>query len=175
MARAASYRGYLVQLLAGQGMTSEEFGLIASPAAEGTLFLDVADPRGRAEAAPVVERFRASGFEPAGYTLYAYAAVQVWAQAAEKSGSLQLQGMIASLRQHQFDTVWARSTSTRRETSLWPKPSAKPRPSSTPRAPRSTLNGCRAPLREASRFTESGMALSPRHRHRRFSDRSAGK
>ena len=84
---------------------AEDFGLIAGPAAEGTLFLDVADPRGRAEAAPVVERFRASGFEPEGYTLYAYAAVQVWAQAAEKAGSLELQAMIASLRQHQFDTV----------------------------------------------------------------------
>ena len=45
------------------------------------------------------------GFEPEGYTLYAYGAVQVWAQAAKKAGSLQLQAMVASLRQHQFDTV----------------------------------------------------------------------
>jgi branched-chain amino acid transport system substrate-binding protein len=37
--------------------------------------------------------------------MYAYVAVQVWAQAAEKSGSLELQAMIASLRKHQFDTV----------------------------------------------------------------------
>ena len=33
------------------------------------------------------------------------AAVQVWAQAAEKAGSLELEAMIASLREHQFDTV----------------------------------------------------------------------
>ena len=33
------------------------------------------------------------------------AAVQVWAQAAEKAGSLELPAMIASLREHQFDTV----------------------------------------------------------------------
>jgi branched-chain amino acid transport system substrate-binding protein len=58
-----------------------------------------------AEAGPVVERFRASGFEPEGYTLNAYGAVQVWAQAAEKAGSLELPAMIASLQQHQFDTV----------------------------------------------------------------------
>ena len=44
-------------------------------------------------------------FEPEGYTLYAYGAVQVWAQAAEKAGSLELTGMIASLRQNHFDTV----------------------------------------------------------------------
>ena len=29
----------------------------------------------------------------------------MWAQAAEKAGSLELEAMIASLRQHQFDTV----------------------------------------------------------------------
>ena len=105
MARAARDRGYSVQLIAGQGMTSEDFGMVAGPAAEGILFLDVADPRGRAEAAPVVERFRASGFEPEGFTLSAYGVVQVWAQAAEKAGSLDLQAMIGSLREHQFDTV----------------------------------------------------------------------
>jgi branched-chain amino acid transport system substrate-binding protein len=105
MARLARERGYAVQVVTGATLASEEFGLIAGPAAEGALFLDVADPRPRAEAAPVVERFRASGFEPEGYTLYAYGAVQAWAQAAEKAGSLELQAMIASLRQHQFDTV----------------------------------------------------------------------
>jgi branched-chain amino acid transport system substrate-binding protein len=105
MARAARDRGYPIQLLTGVTLASEDFGLIAGAAAEGALFTDVADPRRRVEAAPVVERFRASGFEPEGYTLYDYAAVQVWAQAAEKAGSLELPAVIASLREHQFDTV----------------------------------------------------------------------
>ena len=61
MARAARDRGYPLQLIAGLGLTSEDFGLIAGPAAEGVLFPDIADPRGRAEAAAVVERFRTSG------------------------------------------------------------------------------------------------------------------
>jgi branched-chain amino acid transport system substrate-binding protein len=89
MARAARDRGYPVQLIAGGVLASEDFGLIAGPAAEGALFTDVADPRRRPEAAPVVERFRASGFEPQLYTLYTYGAVQVWAQAAAKAGSLE--------------------------------------------------------------------------------------
>ena len=105
MARLARDRGYPVQLMAGTNLGTEEFSLIAGPAAEGTIFTDHADPRRRAEAAPVAERFRASGFEPEGDTLYAYAAVQAWAQAAEKAGSLELPAMIASLREHQFDTV----------------------------------------------------------------------
>jgi branched-chain amino acid transport system substrate-binding protein len=105
MARAARDRDYLVQLVAGGVLASEDFGLIAGRAAEGALFTDVADPRRRPEAAPIVERFRASGFEPQLYTLYTYGAVQAWAQAAEKAASLELQAMIASLRQHQFNTV----------------------------------------------------------------------
>jgi branched-chain amino acid transport system substrate-binding protein len=105
MARAAGDRGYPVQLVAGLTLATEEFGLIAGPAAEGTLFIDAPDPRIRAEAAPVVDRFRASGLEPEGATLNAYGAVQVWAQAVDAAGSLELQAMIASLRNHQFDTV----------------------------------------------------------------------
>ena len=83
----------------------EDFGLIGGLAAEGALFTDVADPRRHPEAAPVVERFRASGFEPQLYTLDTYGAVQAWAEAAEKASLLELEAMIASLRQHQFDTV----------------------------------------------------------------------
>ena len=44
MARAARDRGYSVQLVSGDTMSSEEFGLIAGPAAEGTLFTFTADP-----------------------------------------------------------------------------------------------------------------------------------
>ncbi len=96
MARAARDRGYPVQLIAANSMGTDEFRLIAGAATEGILFTDPPDPRRNAEAAPVVERFRASGFEPEGDTLYAYGAVQVWAQAAEKAGSLELQAMIAA-------------------------------------------------------------------------------
>jgi branched-chain amino acid transport system substrate-binding protein len=105
MTRAAGDRGYPLQLVTGMSLATEEFGLIAGPAAEGALFLDVADARRRPEAAPVVERLRASGFEPGGFTLYSYGIVQVWAQAAEKAGSLEPPVMIASLRQHHFDTA----------------------------------------------------------------------
>jgi branched-chain amino acid transport system substrate-binding protein len=106
MARAAHDRGYPLQLVAGGAvLATEEFGLIAGPAAEGTLFPFQADPRRNGEAATVVERFRAGGFEPEDYTLFAYGAVQAWAQAAEKAGSLELEATIEALRENQFDTV----------------------------------------------------------------------
>ena len=45
------------------------------------------------------------GYEPEGYTLHAYAAVQVWAQAVEKAGTLDLATVIEALRDGRFDTV----------------------------------------------------------------------
>jgi branched-chain amino acid transport system substrate-binding protein len=108
MARAAGDRGYRVQLIAGLTVATEEFGLLGGPAAEGTLFVDNPDPRIRPEAASVVERFRASGFEPEGNTLLAYGAVQVWAQAVEAAGSLDIKAAIAAMHGHEFDTVLGR-------------------------------------------------------------------
>jgi branched-chain amino acid transport system substrate-binding protein len=86
MARAARDRGYPVRLITGAGLMTEEFGLIAGPAAEGVVFQTAADARTRAEAAPVVARFRASGFEPEGYTLYAYGAVRSGRRRLTKPG-----------------------------------------------------------------------------------------
>ena len=90
MVRAAHDLNYPVHVLTGVTLATEEFGLLAGDAAEGTLFIDPMDPRGLAEASSVVERFRAEGFEPEGYTLHTYGVVQVWAQGAEKAGTLEI-------------------------------------------------------------------------------------
>ena len=90
MARAARDRGYAVQLVA-PACRPRILASLPGPRPRERSSRQP-DPRRRAEAAPVVERFRASGYEPQFYTLYAYGAVQVWAQAAEKAGSLELHG-----------------------------------------------------------------------------------
>ncbi|THK33882.1 branched-chain amino acid ABC transporter substrate-binding protein [Ensifer sp. MPMI2T] len=108
MVRAARDQAYRVQVISGDDTATEAFGLIAGPAAEGTLFTFAADPRRNAEAAEVVERFRAENFEPDSWTLHSYGAAQVWAQAVAKAGSLELKRVIAALRQSQFDTVLGR-------------------------------------------------------------------
>ena len=66
------------------------------------------DHRESEAAREVVDKFRAQDFEPLGYTLYAYGAVQVWAQAAEKAGSLELDDVIEILHSDEFDTVLGR-------------------------------------------------------------------
>jgi branched-chain amino acid transport system substrate-binding protein len=56
-------------------------------AGEGTQFVFLPDPRQNPAADAVLKRFRAEGKEPEGWTIYAYAAVQLFAEAANKAKS----------------------------------------------------------------------------------------
>ena len=80
-------QGLKTVMMSGDGITSDEFATVGGPGVEGTLMTFAPDPRKRAEAKAVVEKFRANKFEPEAYTLYSYAAVQVVVQAIEKTGS----------------------------------------------------------------------------------------
>ena len=106
--RQARDRGYGVQLVSADGLSSEDFWLIAGPAAEGTLFTSFRDPSREPGAAAILERARARQVEPNYRVLYSYGAVQAWAAAVEKAGSLHLEAVGSSLRNHEFDTVLGR-------------------------------------------------------------------
>jgi branched-chain amino acid transport system substrate-binding protein len=106
--RQAHNRGYDLQLIAASSMATEDFAMIAGPELQGTLMIATADMRRSPRAAKVVARFRAQGYEPLGTTLNAYAAVQVWAQAVEAAGSLDLDPVIEVMHSRQFDTVLGR-------------------------------------------------------------------
>jgi branched-chain amino acid transport system substrate-binding protein len=106
MIRQLRQRGNELQLIAGDGIVGEDFGLIAGDAAEDTLFTSFLDARELPRAAKVVAAFRSDGYEPKGGTLLYYAAVHAWAQAIEKAGTLKLSAVIKSLRSNQFDTLY---------------------------------------------------------------------
>ncbi len=105
MVRQAREQGYGVQLVSGDALVTDEFWKITGNAGAGTLMTFSPDPRKNPEAAPVVKKFRDSGYEPEGYTLYTYAAIQAWAQAANSAGSTDTGELISALRSGQFDTV----------------------------------------------------------------------
>ena len=106
--RQAHDQGYDLHLIANSAMTLEDFPLIAGPALAGTVMSAMADKRESPHAGDVVARFRAQGHDPAGYTLYTYAAIQVWAQAVEAAGSLNLSRVIEVMHGREFDTVLGR-------------------------------------------------------------------
>lgn len=87
IARQAKEQGMNVTVVGGDALATAEFWQIAGPAGEGTIMTFPADPRKRPTAAAVVAEFKAKGFDPEGYTLYTYAALQIWAEAAKKAGS----------------------------------------------------------------------------------------
>src|SRR5690606_22460008 len=105
MVRQAREQGYGVQLVSGDALVTEEFWKITGDAGEGTLMTFSPDPRKNEIAAPVVEKFRAGGYEPEGYTLYTYGAIQAWAQAVEKAGSTDIEKVIEALHGNEFETV----------------------------------------------------------------------
>ncbi|OYU88373.1 MAG: branched chain amino acid ABC transporter substrate-binding protein [Bradyrhizobiaceae bacterium PARB1] len=98
-------QGLKTVLMAGDAMNDKEFASITGPAAEGTLFTFGPDPRNKPTAKAIVEKFKAKNIDPEGYTLYTYAAFQVWSQAAAKAGSTDLKKVMDTIKAGEWDTV----------------------------------------------------------------------
>jgi branched-chain amino acid transport system substrate-binding protein len=81
-------QGMNTTMISGDGITDSEFAAIGGPGVEGTLMTFGPEPRNNPNAKAAVDSFKAKGFDPQGYTLYSYAAVQIMKQAAEKANSL---------------------------------------------------------------------------------------
>ncbi|HEY1452442.1 MAG TPA: branched-chain amino acid ABC transporter substrate-binding protein, partial [Roseiarcus sp.] len=81
-------QGMSTVMISGDGITDSEFAAIGGPGVEGTLMTFGPEPRKNPNAKDAVDAFKAKGFDPQGYTLYSYAAVQIIKQAAEKANSL---------------------------------------------------------------------------------------
>ncbi|MDW9433672.1 ABC transporter substrate-binding protein [Sinorhizobium meliloti] len=91
-------QGLKATLMSGDGMVSNELASIAGDAIGGTLMTFPPDPRRNPAAKDLVEKFRAAGFEPEAYTLYAYAALQVIAEAAKASGGNNPQAVAEAIK-----------------------------------------------------------------------------
>ena len=98
-------QGLKTILVGGDALVTDEFWSITGQAGEGTLMTFGPDPRLNPDNAQLVADFRAEKYEPEAYTLYTYAAIQAWAQAAEKAGSTDAAKVEAVLKSEHFDTV----------------------------------------------------------------------
>jgi len=105
MVRQAREQGYNVQLISGDALVTDEYWKITGDAGEGTLMTFSPDPRKNPVAAPVVAKFKAANYEPEGYTLYTYGAIQAWVQAVTKAGKTDTADVVKALRGNQFETV----------------------------------------------------------------------
>jgi branched-chain amino acid transport system substrate-binding protein len=103
--RQAHEQGLKALLMAGDALVTDEYWAITGDTGQGTLMTFSPDPRRNPDAADVLAEFKKVGYDPEGYTLYTYAAVQVFAEAAAKAKSTDLDKILPVMHDTSFDTV----------------------------------------------------------------------
>lgn len=103
--RQAKEQGLNAPLMGGDALVDKQFWAISGAAGQGTLMTFDADPRLNPVAKPIVDKFKAGGYDPEGYTLYTYAAIQVWAQAATTAKSVKTADVAKAMKAGKFSTV----------------------------------------------------------------------
>ncbi|BBK37127.1 branched chain amino acid ABC transporter substrate-binding protein [Allostella sp. ATCC 35155] len=105
LVRQAREQGFGAQLISGDALVTDEFWRITGKPGEGTRMTFAPDPRRAPEAKDVVAQFKAKNYDPEGYTLYTYAAIQVWAEAANKAKSIKTADVAKQLRGGKYKSV----------------------------------------------------------------------
>ncbi len=105
IARQAKEQGMKLTVAGGDALNDPEFNAIAGPAGDGTLFTFNPDATKDPANAALVKWFQDQKYEPAGYTLYAYAALQAWADAVTKAKSTDGTKVEEALRANKFNTT----------------------------------------------------------------------
>ena len=105
--RQARDQGLKAQFIGADALVTEEFWKITGPSGEGTLMTFPPDPRKVPAAKAVVDKFMAEKppYNPEGYTLYTYAAIQAFAAAAEKAKSVKVDDLSKALHSMTVQTV----------------------------------------------------------------------
>jgi branched-chain amino acid transport system substrate-binding protein len=95
LVRQAFDQGLKAKFVSGDALVTDEFASVVgkNPATAGVVMTFGADARKIPAAKPVVDRIKAGGYDPEGYTLYTYAAVEAVA-AALKANNLSKDGKV---------------------------------------------------------------------------------
>lgn len=105
LVRQMREQGVQAQMFGPDSLNTLEFAQLAGAASDGVMFTSDGDARKQPSAQRVVAALRQRGFEPEGYTLYSYVAIQLWAQAAAKAASTDAGKLAAQLRSQSWDTA----------------------------------------------------------------------
>jgi len=103
--RQMAEQGMETVLVSGEALLSDEYRAIAGAAGEGTLVTYYPDPRKIEAARPVIEELEKAGKPSEHYALATYAAIQIFAQAAEAAGSTDFEALAGALDSGEFSTI----------------------------------------------------------------------
>jgi len=98
-------QGMSTVLVSGDALVTDEYWAITGDAGEGTLMTFSPDPRKNEEAKPIVDKMLAAGKNTEGYSLYTYAAVQIFADAVKAAGNTDLEALVKAMNEGTFNTV----------------------------------------------------------------------
>jgi len=105
MMRQSAEQGFKAAFVSGDAMNTKEFWSISGPAGEGLRFSDAASAKNLDSAKAVVAEFAKDNYDPEGYTLTTYAAIQAFAAAAKGTGGTDGAKMADWLRANGAQTV----------------------------------------------------------------------
>ncbi|MFA7431734.1 MAG: branched-chain amino acid ABC transporter substrate-binding protein [Rhodospirillaceae bacterium] len=98
-------QGMNTVLISGDALVTDEYWSITGDAGNGTLMTFGPDPRKNPAAQEVLKQFKEIGYEPEGYTLYTYGAIQAWTQAVEAAKTTDAGPVAEKLKAGTFKTV----------------------------------------------------------------------
>ncbi|MGE4299331.1 MAG: branched-chain amino acid ABC transporter substrate-binding protein [Desulfovibrionaceae bacterium] len=103
--RQVRQMGAAFDVIGSDTLVSEVFQKTAGDAANGVPFTFPPEAVRLASAAQAAEAVRATGFEPAGYTLLAYAAIQVWIEGVERAQSFDTGNVAEAIHKAPVETI----------------------------------------------------------------------
>ena len=103
--RQARDKGLKAEWISGDALNTSEFSRLAGSASDGVRFSDAPSATALPSAREAVAALRKGGYEPEGYTLSAYAAVQAFTAAATATGSTDGKTLATWLRKSTVPTV----------------------------------------------------------------------
>jgi branched-chain amino acid transport system substrate-binding protein len=98
-------QGFGAQMVGFDALEDQEFAKLGGAATNGVLMSFPPKAEDDPKNAALVKKFRDAKYEPAGYTLFTYAAVKVWADAATKAKSIEAAKVAEALRAGTFDSA----------------------------------------------------------------------
>ena len=98
-------QGLGAQMVGFDSLETAEFGQLGGAATNGVLMSFPPKPDTDPKNAALVKKFTDQKYNPEGYTLFSYAAIKVWAEAANKAKSTDAAAVAAALRAGKYDSA----------------------------------------------------------------------
>lgn len=98
-------QGLGAQMIGFDSLETAEFAQLGGAATDGVLMSFPPKPESDPANAALVAKFKAQGYNPEGYTLFSYAAIKVWADAAKKANSIEADKVAAALRSGKYPSA----------------------------------------------------------------------